>query len=275
MKKKILFVSPHMILGGLEKSLLSLLSSLPEDKFEITVLLVKKRGALLANIPNNIRVLEIPLPNDVGDELLAGGAKASTIRKLKKFQFIGAIKIVLKKVLKLDPIPELSMNYNDIPILDEKFDVAVAYQLHMPFIVKYVTKNIRAKKKILWIHSDLTKSGFNPRILKKELNKFDEFITVSKKLRDEFISYFPLYEDKTDVIYNILPIQYIHEMSDEEVDFDNEYKGLKILTIGRLAREKGIDIAIESFKHIRSEGYNCKWYVIGDGVEKSNIRKKN
>lgn len=274
MKKKILIVSPHMILGGLEKSLLSLLNVLPSDKFEITVMLVKKRGALLSQIPKEVEVLEIPISNDVSDELLAGGAKAIVLHSLKKLNFARAINISIKKFFKLDPVPELKIKYCDIPDFEGKFDVAIAYQMHMPFIVKYVSKNIKAKKKILWIHSDMSKSGFDPHILEDELKAYDEFITVSKELKKEFVEHFPIYLNKTDVVYNITPSKTILEMAEENVSFDDNHNGIKILTIGRLAKEKGIDIAIEAFKRIEKNYSNCKWYIIGEGCKRVSIEKK-
>lgn len=42
--KKILFVMPTLRDGGAERSLVNLLTELPEDKYEIDLLLLKSRG---------------------------------------------------------------------------------------------------------------------------------------------------------------------------------------------------------------------------------------
>ena len=45
--KKILFVLSSMNIGGVEKSLLSLLSTFPKGKYNVTILLLNKKGGFL------------------------------------------------------------------------------------------------------------------------------------------------------------------------------------------------------------------------------------
>ena len=47
-----------MNIGGVEKSLLSLLSEIPKDKYEITLLLLEKKGGFLEQIPDWVKVEE-------------------------------------------------------------------------------------------------------------------------------------------------------------------------------------------------------------------------
>jgi hypothetical protein len=56
--KKILFMISSMNIGGVEKSLLSLLSVIPKEKYEITVLMLEKRGGFLEHIPEWVKVEE-------------------------------------------------------------------------------------------------------------------------------------------------------------------------------------------------------------------------
>lgn len=81
--KKICFVAEYMLCGGTEKSLLSLLPLLDRNKYDITLLLLKKKGDLIAELPEDIKVQEIPLPKEIEDELLYGRKKA-LIQTLKK-----------------------------------------------------------------------------------------------------------------------------------------------------------------------------------------------
>lgn len=50
--KKILFVMPTLRDGGAERSLVNLLTELPEDKYEIDLLLLKKQGTFLPQVPS-------------------------------------------------------------------------------------------------------------------------------------------------------------------------------------------------------------------------------
>ena len=53
------------------------------------------------------------------------------------------------------------------------------------------------------------------------------------------------------------------------------YDGIKILTVGRLYREKGQDIIPEVARQLKKEGYDFKWYLIGEGSIRKEIEKKN
>ena len=56
--KKVLFMVTSMNIGGVEKSLLSLLSVIPKDKYDITLLLLDKSGGFLDYIPSWVKVEE-------------------------------------------------------------------------------------------------------------------------------------------------------------------------------------------------------------------------
>nr|WP_247872412.1 glycosyltransferase [Turicibacter sanguinis] len=46
-----------------------------------------------------------------------------------------------------------------------------------------------------------------------------------------------------------------------------------MLTIGRLAHQKGYDIALEACRILRDEGVNVRWYALGVGPLENEIRK--
>ena len=52
-------------------------------------------------------------------------------------------------------------------------------------------------------------------------------------------------------------------MSKEGDTFTDNFDGLRILTVGRIADQKGYDLAIPALKRIIDDGYKVKWYVIG------------
>ena len=56
MKKKIAIVTKKMILGGIEKALLSMLSEINKDKYDITLFLEEKGGELEESIPSWVKI---------------------------------------------------------------------------------------------------------------------------------------------------------------------------------------------------------------------------
>ena len=55
--------------------------------------------------------------------------------------------------------------------------------------------------------------------------------------------------------------------------FEDSFTGIRILTIGRLANQKGYDIALEACKKLKEKGINFRWYVLGKGPLKEEIEK--
>lgn len=58
--KSILFVISDMKAGGGQKSLLSLLNSFPTDKYSVDLMVIKKEGIFLSQIPKEITLVEAP-----------------------------------------------------------------------------------------------------------------------------------------------------------------------------------------------------------------------
>jgi glycosyltransferase involved in cell wall biosynthesis len=77
------------------------------------------------------------------------------------------------------------------------------------------------------------------------------------------------------VIYNGIPIKENNDSYSETLLFNgNKNKDLKLISIGRLSKEKGFDILIKSVGYMVSKfKYNVKLCIIGDGPEKNNLFK--
>ena len=60
MKKKLLFEVMHLHMGGAERSLVNLLSEIDYSKYEVDLLLIKKEGNLIRQLPKEVHLLETP-----------------------------------------------------------------------------------------------------------------------------------------------------------------------------------------------------------------------
>ena len=149
--KKVVIVTRQMIMGGIEKSLISMLESMSQEQYNVTVLVMAKGGDLFNEIPKGIKVRCI-----YGDE-------NTTIEKIwnsiKKMNIWHAIKIIyytlMNKVTKSNykrEIYQMSMMNRD----EENYDIAIAYHVPASLPVIYVLNHIKSKYKYAWIHSDVT-----------------------------------------------------------------------------------------------------------------------
>ena len=57
---KVLFVIMHLHMGGAERSLVNLLSEMDYNKYEVDLLLIKKEGELIQQLPEEVHLLETP-----------------------------------------------------------------------------------------------------------------------------------------------------------------------------------------------------------------------
>lgn len=269
--KKILFVLPHMICGGVEKALLALIHELPRDEYEISVRVVKSEGDFVSLIPKYVDYAELPLDEKIRDGLMLGGIKSSIRYYIEKKQLLNLAKVSIK-ILEKDPLATLVCNFDTILGLEEFYDVAICFHIHMPFIVRYVAEKVKAKIKCAWIHNDFAMSGFNVKQIKKSLDCYNHYFAVSEQLLDEFVGIFPEYKEKSTIAHNIVSETYIRSnLTEMNV---NEYArdSINLLTIGRLDKQKGYDLAVEACSILKKKGYQFNWYVLGNGAEEDNIK---
>ncbi len=270
--KKILFVLPHMICGGVEKALLALIHELPKDEYSISVRVVKSEGDFVSLVPEYVDYGEIPLEKRVREGLMLGGIKASLKYYAEKLQIVNLAKVAIK-ILKKDPLATLICDFDTIEELDEKYDVAVCFHIHMPFVVRYVAEKVKADIKCAWIHNDFAMSGFNVKQIQNSLDSYDHYFAVSEQLLDEFINIFPEYKEKSSIAHNIVSEAYIRSnLTENDVDEYNK-DSINLLTIGRLDKQKGYDLAVKACVILKEKGYKFNWYVLGNGAEEANIKK--
>jgi len=272
---KIAFFVQHMLCGGVESSLLNLINVLPDNEYDVTCFVISRKGDFIKKAERVTTLREIPMPQKVRSAIPIGGTKIAVREAVNRKCYLKASQYLLKHICNKDSFAELSINFNNIPTLSEQYDIAICYHMHSPFLVKYVVEKVNANKKIAWIHNDFTTTGYKITGLKKYISQYSIFLAVSEKLTEEFIHIFPEFKNKVFVMHNIVPVEEIHKKSLEY--YPSEFQGiencLKIITVGRLEYQKGIDIAIEVCSSLRQRIQNFHWFVLGEGSERKNLEK--
>jgi len=100
-------------------------------------------------------------------------------------------------------------------------------------------------------------------------------VTVSEELVNILRDNFPEYGKKIGCIHNIVSSRMIRKMSLEKVDFKEENdRSISLISVGRLAKEKGLDISLEAFNILVKKGYDLKWYLIGEGNVREELERR-
>ena len=273
--KKILFMCINMNIGGTEKALLTMLNEMDRSKYDITLFMLEEYGGFLNQIPDGIKVMYLKeyktLKKFINDPPQLVAKELIKNRKIIKGLSVLFVYII-SKLMK-----DISIYYkyilSNVDTLNEEYDIAIAYAGPMDFISYFVINKIKSKKRVQWIHFDITKIGFNVNFAKKIYDKFDKVFVVSNEGKDKLINFLPSLKDKTEVFFNIISCKMIEKMSYEGEGFSDDFDGTRILTVGRLSKEKGQDLIIPVLKKLKKNGYKVRWYCIGDGPAKKEYEK--
>lgn len=275
MKKKIIFMVINMNVGGTEKALLNMISEMPKDEYDVTILMLEKYGGFLNSIPSWVHIEYLNEYSSIKDVLNAPPQEMAW-DLLKQAKPIKAANLIFLHIItRIMKDRSLLFKYllRGFPVLNQEYDLAVAYAGPMDFISYFVAKKIKAKRKIQWIHFDITKIGFNRNFASKIYKTFDKIFVVSNEGKDKLIKSMPTLGGKTEVFHNIVSSEIVHVQSKNGIGFIDKFDGLRILTVGRLAPEKGQDIAIRVLSRLIDDGYKVKWYCLGEGREREYYQK--
>ncbi|MGN4445285.1 glycosyltransferase [Bacillus cereus group sp. MYBK79-1] len=275
MKKKILFMVINMNIGGTEKALLNMVTEIPKDKYEVTILMLEKKGDFLNFIPKGVRI-EYVKDYEEMQYILNKPSQLVIADLIKQRKIVKALQLavlyVISKIMKERSVilKYCLQNYEDVY---RNYDIAIAYTGPMDFISYFVANKIEARQKVQWIHFDIEKIYFNKHFVNKVYKKFQHVFVVSDLGKMKLTQTVPELINKTETFLNIISPEMICKMANEGIGFADDFEGVRILTVGRLSIEKGQDLTISVLAKLKEAGYNVKWYCIGDGKERGMYEK--
>lgn len=272
-KKKVLFVAYRMNVGGVEKALLGMLNNISDDEYEVHLALAKKDGGFLSVLPKSVIVHTIESYNSAW-KIMEQGALNSMKLFLKNREYnkvpIYLWFYLLCKISKTQ-IPLYRYLLRHEKPIEEKFDIAISYASPSESLDYYVLNKVNARKKCVWVHYDVSKFYVNKVAINRMYRKYNKIFVVSQTAKEHFDRMFPAFSGKTELFYNIILPQNVLSLSQEAVDMDNT--NIKLVTVGRLSKEKGQDIALQALHILKEKKIDVCWYFVGDGILKDECVK--
>ena len=274
-KESILFVIDSLHCAGAEKSLTTLLSLLNYSKYDVDLQLFGYGGALEELVPKEVNILK-PMEYIKFSSL---STKNAVIKSLKNMNFkMLSSRLKFSLAIRKDNYSNAQKARvywkkvsNVIEKNNKEYDIAISYAQGVPTF--YVAEKVCAKKKLAWVNVSY-KLEDEDRIFQEQFyDKYNKIVAVSDSAKKIFLETFPKYTDKLEIIYDINDADFIKKMSDQGQSYNDNYTGLRILTIGRLANQKGYDMALEACKILKEKGIEFKWYSLGIGPLKEEIEK--
>lgn len=273
--KRVLFVMNNMNIGGTEKAFLNMVDEMSPEEYNVTLLLLDKSGGFLTMVPEWVNIEVIDGYDTMKSKIMDPPLQVA-FKYLRQKNFWKSFGIAFTHIwYKLTDDRTLYFRY----VLKgkqkkESYDTAIAYCGPFDFITVYVLYCISAAMKIQWIHFDVSKFQFNTKMCKKLYQKFQKIYVVSDEARTELVKKIPEINAKTETFFNRVSRHQCQELAKQGKGFKDEYNGIRIITVGRLAEEKGQDIIPEVARKLVDSEIDFRWYLVGDGKLRSDIEKK-
>lgn len=149
----------------------------------------------------------------------------------------------------------------------ECFDVAVAFRQCAP-CYSFVLNKVNAKKKIAFVHGELTYMG-DISSWKKYMTSFDKIAYVSNAVKEQFVSTYPELQANAATIYNMFNVEQIKRMADELPAVELDKAKINIVTVARIDNAfKQTHWIVEICERLKEQTDKpFHWYVVGDGPD--------
>ena len=251
--KKILIVAPSLAVGGMEKVLINLVNSLPQENYNITIKTIYDNFELASNLNENI--------------------KYSSFYKTCKNKKIDYIKVRLYTFMLKKFTPKLLYRL----LIKERYDTEIAF--FRGAAVKIISgSNNYQSNKLAWVHNDFTKcTGIfdwfnNEEQTKNAYRKFNKIVCVSQYAKEKFTERMGIKENVI-VRYNINLTDDIKNKAEEKIEEKFNKNTFKVCTVGRLVEAKGYDRLLKIHKRLMDEELKHDLIIVGDGPDREKLTK--
>ena len=202
----------------------------------------------------------------------SGGTEHSILKLIKKlyrnFDIIVAYDeeestdYVLKEIIKYAEV--VNLNKIDSITVDK---CIICYHPRQEAFSKF-GKKVKAKHYYFWGHILLFETYTELTFHEDLMEKIEKYICVSESVKRDIVLKYPNLEDKCEVIDNYLDVKEIIEKSSLPVQFKVDKQRLNIITVARIAKDKGFKRMKWLCDALDQNNVLYDWYVLGTALKK-------
>lgn len=279
--KRILFVINTLGCGGAEYALLELLRHLNPAEYDVSLYVMVNQGELAERLPPYVRLLNRRY--QCCSVLTAAGRRKLTCQVLRAMFTRRAVfrlapylwrnfwRMLRRRDVRPDRLMWRILSDGGQRIEDD-YDLAVAF--HEGGSTYYVADYVTARKKVSFLHVDYEQGGYSRELDGGCYESMERIFPVSDEVKAVFLKAYPEYESRVEVFHNILNWERIWSLSQLPGGFSDKFEGFRILTLGRLTRQKALEISIQAARLLKDAGMPVRWYVLGEGDQRAFLERK-
>ncbi len=240
MKRKVLFVIPHLQHGGAERVVVLLLRHLPRDRFDLHLALVSRQGAFLADLPDEVHVHDL------------------------------AVKRMRRAVL---PLWRLIRRLRPDVVVPQLTHVNIALILLRPFLPRG-TRLLLHEHTIL--SAEVAERGRGPlwvAAFRWLYPRADRILCCSHAMASDMTRVYGIPEHKLRLVRNPIDEERVRgALAGATSPFAEP--GPHVVGVGRLAYETGYDRLIDAFALLVARVPTAHLWLLGDGPERSALEAR-
>ena len=275
-RRRLLFIVMTMELGGAERSLVNLLNLIDYTRFEVDLLIIKRSGVLLEQIPSQVNVIRVPELDVLYGIRSTSPTSCFSNTRTCLARVVGTL---VSRVMRshFDPmrLHRWKNWYEEVvPRLEGEYDTAVAYSGGETLY--YMVDKVEARNRVTYFHSDYSQIPLDVVGENAYLDRVDGIVTISNRCLASLESLFPTQVRKMSVIQNPSSPQLLHRLAldSQDLSWPPPGEGFRIVSIGRLHPVKGFDLAVEAASLLVSRGLGpFKWVIVGEGAERGALER--
>lgn len=281
MGKKILFVINTLGRAGAEMALLELLKKFSEEEYSVDLYVLMGQGDLADRIPSHVRLRNRSFSKEsvlsakgrfhMWKKVCRSCFSRGTGFRLTPYLCKNGFRMLKNRRLQADKLLWRVLS-DGADRFAEEYDLAVAFI--EGGAAYYVAEHVKAKKKAAFIHIDYQMSGYTRELDRDCYTKFDRIFPISGETLNCFVKVYPECAEKAFVFHNIVDQSTVLEKAGLPGGFEDDFDGIRLLTVARLNKQKAYPTAIEAMKRLKSAGVNARWYVLGEGEERKALEEK-
>lgn len=260
--KKLFIANNNMKVGGIQKSLYNLLWTI-HGQYEITLYLFRKIGAYVDQLPPDIKIVECKsLFRYLG--VSQGECKGKLYDTLMR----GVLAALCRLFGRPAVMRLLLASQKTLP---ETYDCAISYMHNgnrnsfYGGVQDFVLRRVKAKKKIAFLHCDYRNCGADHRENNRDMAAFDRIAACSDGCREAFLQVLPELAEKCLTVKNCHRQDEIRGLAEQD-PVVYEKARVNVITVARLAHEKGVERAIIAAAYAVQNGAAVKLHIVGDGA---------
>ncbi|WP_053067732.1 glycosyltransferase [Muribacter muris] len=259
---KLIIFNQWLVIGGIEKVLLSYLSIFRQLGYDIELAITYNVDAFPKHfqneLPSGIKTYFCLSDTDSKYFLDIRENKKNSLKSKLRYEYN---RIILDRKYKNFCLNILNHNNYDL-IIDFSGSL-------LKLLSNNTFKNINTPI-IRWNHSQIPTDKKSLKKYQKSLPKYHKIIAICEEMNNNLIKYFNLPKNKVITISNPINIKTIAQKS--QIKTECKYNDKYLIIISRLVEGKGLSELIEIYAKLKEEkGIQHKLCIIGDGYYKNKL----